>query len=93
MDRWFKAVDASTGKLLWRFRTGSGIIGQPVTYRGPDGKQYVAIFDGVGGWAGAVVANDLSTRDSTGAAGFVGATADLKQHTEKGGTLYVFALP
>ena len=33
----------------------SGIIGQPITYRGPDGRQYVAILSGVGGWAGAVV--------------------------------------
>jgi alcohol dehydrogenase (cytochrome c) len=93
MDRWFKAVDARTGRLLWQFRTASGIIGQPISYRGPDGRQYVAIFDGVGGWAGAVVSNDLSTKDSTAADGFVGAMQDLPQHTNKGGTLYVFALP
>ena len=37
MDGWFKAVHARTGVELWRFKTGSGIIGQPVTYRGPDG--------------------------------------------------------
>ena len=55
MDGWFKAVDAKSGKLLWQFKTDSGIIGQPVTYRGPDGKQYVAVLSGVGGWAGAIV--------------------------------------
>ena len=55
MDGWLKALDARSGKELWRFKTGSGIIGQPVTYRGPDGKQYVAVLSGVGGWAGAVV--------------------------------------
>lgn len=93
MDRWFKAVHARTGELLWQFRTASGIVGQPITFRGPDGKQYVAIFDGVGGWAGAVVANQLSASDSTAALGFVGAMNDLKQYTEQGGTLYVFALP
>ncbi len=49
MDRWFKAVNAKTGELLWQFRVDSGIIGQPITYRGPDGKQYVAILAGVGG--------------------------------------------
>ena len=38
MDRWFKAVDAKTGEVLWQFRAPSGIIGQPVTYRGTDGK-------------------------------------------------------
>ncbi|MBW3656779.1 MAG: methanol/ethanol family PQQ-dependent dehydrogenase, partial [Gemmatimonadetes bacterium] len=73
MDRWFRAVDARTGKILWQFQTSSGIIGQPITYRGPDGKQYVAIFDGVGGWAGAIITGDLAPEDPTGAAGFVGA--------------------
>jgi alcohol dehydrogenase (cytochrome c) len=69
------------------------VIAQPITFRGPDGKQYVAVYDGVGGWAGAVVANDLDARDSTAADGFVGATADLPMYTESGGTLYVFSLP
>jgi PQQ-dependent dehydrogenase (methanol/ethanol family) len=93
MEGWFKAVHAKTGEVLWKFKTGSGIIGQPVTYRGPDGKQYVAILSGVGGWAGAVVAGDLDARDPTAALGFAGAMKDLPQHTTKGGTLYVFALP
>ena len=93
MDRWFKAVDARTGKELWKFQTASGIIGQPITYRGPDGKQYVAIFDGVGGWSGAIVAAGLSPEDSTAGGGFVGAMSDLPKYTERGGTLYVFALP
>jgi PQQ-dependent dehydrogenase (methanol/ethanol family) len=93
MDGWFKAVDAHTGKLLWQYKTGSGIIGQPTTYRGPDGKQYVAIMSGVGGWSGAIVAGGLDARDSTAALGFVAAMTDLPKVTNKGGTLYVFALP
>jgi PQQ-dependent dehydrogenase (methanol/ethanol family) len=93
MEGWFKAVNARTGEELWRFKTGSGIIGQPVTYRGSDGKQYVAILSGVGGWSGAIVAGELDPRDSTAALGFVNAMRDLPQHTTKGGTLYVFALP
>jgi PQQ-dependent dehydrogenase (methanol/ethanol family) len=93
MDGWFKALNARTGELLWQLRTGSGVIGQPISYRGPDGKQYIAVFSGVGGWAGAIVAGDLSPEDSTAALGFVGAMSDLPQHTSKGGTLYVFALP
>jgi PQQ-dependent dehydrogenase (methanol/ethanol family) len=48
----FKAVDARTGRELWKFRCGSGVIGAPMTYRGPDGKQYVAVLTGVGGAAG-----------------------------------------
>jgi alcohol dehydrogenase (cytochrome c) len=93
MDGWFKAVHAATGDLLWQFKTSSGIIGQPITYRGPDGKQYIAVMAGVGGWAGAIVAGDLDPRDQTAALGFVGAMPDLKEATTKGGTLYVFRLP
>jgi PQQ-dependent dehydrogenase (methanol/ethanol family) len=93
MDGWFKAVDARNGAPLWQYKTGSGIIGQPVTYRGPDGKQYVAVVSGVGGWSGAIVAGNLDPRDSTAALGFAAAMADLPAKSTKGGTLYVFALP
>jgi lanthanide-dependent methanol dehydrogenase len=93
MDGWFKALDARSGELLWQFKTSSGIIGQPTTWRGPDGAQYVSILSGVGGWAGAIVAGDLDPRDPTAALGFVGAMRDLPQHTTKGGTLYAFRLP
>jgi lanthanide-dependent methanol dehydrogenase len=93
MDRWFKAVHARTGELLWQFQAGSGIIGQPITYRGPDGKQYVAVLSGVGGWSGAVVSGPLDTRDGSSALGFVNAMTDLPQYTNAGGMLYVFSLP
>lgn len=93
MDGWFKAVDARSGKVLWQFKCGSGIIGQPISYKGPDGKQYIAILSGVGGWSGAIVAGGLDPRDPTGALGFNGAMADLVNDTTKGGMLYVFALP
>jgi alcohol dehydrogenase (cytochrome c) len=79
--------------LLWQFKTGSGIVGQPTTWLAPDGRQYVAIISGVGGWAGSVVSGDLDVRDGTAAKGFVNVTADLKNATTKGGTLYVFSLP
>jgi lanthanide-dependent methanol dehydrogenase len=93
MDRWFKAVHAQTGELLWEFQVGSGIIGQPITYRGPDGRQYVAILSGVGGWPGAIVAGNLDARDGTAALGFVNAMKDLPEFTAAGGSLYVFSLP
>ena len=93
MDGWFKAVHARSGKELWRFKTGSGIIGQPVSYRAPDGKQYVAILAGVGGWAGAIVAANLDPHDSTAGGGWGAAMGDLPAYTTKGGMLYVFALP
>ena len=93
MDGWFKAVDARTGKALWQFKAASGIVGQPISYRGPDGKQYVAILSGVGGWAGAVVSGDLDTRDASAGNGWANALSDLPAQTQKGGLLYVFALP
>jgi PQQ-dependent dehydrogenase (methanol/ethanol family) len=92
MDGWFKAVDARSGALLWQFKTGSGIIGQPITYRGPDGHQYVAVLSGIGGWAGAIVVGAIDPRDSSAAGGFANVTRDLPQKTAKGGMLYVFGL-
>ncbi|HVX38707.1 MAG TPA: methanol/ethanol family PQQ-dependent dehydrogenase [Gemmatimonadaceae bacterium] len=92
MDGWFKAVDARSGKVLWQFKTGSGIIGQPITYKGPDGHQYVAVLSGVGGWSGAIVAGMLDPRDSSAALGFVNAMKDLPEKSTKGGMLYVFGL-
>lgn len=50
-DGWFRAVDARNGKMLWQQKLSSGVIGQPITYLGPDGRQYVAVASGVGGAA------------------------------------------
>ena len=92
MEGWFKAVDAHSGQVLWQFKTGSGIIGQPVTYRGPDGHQYIAVLSGIGGWPGAIVVNDLDTNDKTAALGWGEAMRDLKKDTTRGGMLYVFTV-
>jgi alcohol dehydrogenase (cytochrome c) len=49
MRGYFMALDARSGELLWRFQTGSGIIGSPITYE-LDGRQYVAVpSGGIGG--------------------------------------------
>jgi PQQ-dependent dehydrogenase (methanol/ethanol family) len=93
MDGQFKAVDARSGKVVWQYKTASGIVGQPVSYRGPDGRQYIAVLAGIGGWPGAIVSANLDTRDGTAAAGFANALRDLQAATQKGGRLYVFALP
>jgi alcohol dehydrogenase (cytochrome c) len=92
MDGWAKALDARTGTERWKFKVGSGIIAPPMTYIGPDGKQYIAFVAGVGGWAGAIVTGDLDERDATAALGFANAMADLKKATTRGGMLYVFSL-
>jgi len=93
MDGWLKAVDARHGRELWKFKAVSGIVGQPVSYLGSDGRQYIAVLAGVGGWAGLVVSHDLDTRDGTAARGFVAAMKDLPKVTSRGGMLYVFRLP
>jgi alcohol dehydrogenase (cytochrome c) len=46
-DRYFRAFDASNGKILWEFRTGSGVTGVPVSFE-VDGKQYIAVQSGWG---------------------------------------------
>jgi alcohol dehydrogenase (cytochrome c) len=46
-DRMFHAFDASTGRLLWRFPTNSGIIGPPSSFM-VDGQQYIAVQSGWG---------------------------------------------
>jgi alcohol dehydrogenase (cytochrome c) len=92
MDGWFKAVDARSGDELWQFKTGSGIVGNPMTYVGPDGKQYVAVYSGIGGWMGAVAYPDISADDPYAALGVVGAMKEIKNYTSAGSMLYVFGL-
>lgn len=92
-DGWFKAVDARNGEVLWRFKTPSGIVGNPVTFLGPDGRQYVAIYSGIGGWIGANAFEGISADDPSAALGTTGAAADLKKVTAAGGDLLVFAIP
>ena len=93
MDGDFKAVNATSGEVLWKTHFNSGIVGNPMTFIGPDGKQYVAIYEGVGGWAGAIVPGKLSADDPFAALGAVNAMRDLPDHTKAGGAVHVFTLP
>ena len=52
-DGYFSAYDASSGKRLWRFNAGLGIIAAPISYS-VGAKQYVSVLVGYGGSAGAV---------------------------------------
>jgi alcohol dehydrogenase (cytochrome c) len=54
-DGWFRAVDVRSGTVLWSQKLGSGVIAQPITFLGPDGRQYVAVIAGVGGVASQVM--------------------------------------
>jgi PQQ-dependent dehydrogenase (methanol/ethanol family) len=90
LEGYLKAVDAKTGKELYKFKTPSGIIGNVTTYE-HRGKQYVAILSGVGGWAGIGLAAGLT--DPQAGLGAVGGYAGLRDYTSLGGQLTVFALP
>jgi len=92
MEGWLKAVDAKTGKMLWEYKTPSGIIGNPMTYVGPDGKQYVAVLSGIGGWAGIGVAAGIGAEDPTAGLGALGAFGDAGSFSTQGGVLTVFSL-
>ncbi|WP_448187964.1 methanol/ethanol family PQQ-dependent dehydrogenase [Azospirillum sp. sgz301742] len=59
LEGYLIAVDMKDGKELWRFKTPSGIIGNINTYT-HNGKQYVAVLSGVGGWAGIGLAAGLN---------------------------------
>ena len=90
LEGYLKAVDAKTGEELYKFKTPSGIIGNVNTYE-HNGKQYVAVFSGLGGWAGIGMAAGLT--NPTDGLGAVGAYASLSDYTQLGGTLTVFELP
>ena len=49
-EGYLKAADAHTGKVLWQFQTGSGVVAPPITWS-EGGEQYISV---VSGWGGAV---------------------------------------
>lgn len=51
MDAKFRAFSADTGAILFENQMPAAGYGAPVTYLGPDGRQFVAIFAGGGGKA------------------------------------------
>jgi quinoprotein glucose dehydrogenase len=42
-DKRFRAFDARNGKELWSVQLDAVVNANPMTYRGRDGKQYVAV--------------------------------------------------
>ena len=85
-----KAVSLETGEELYRFRTGSGVIGNVMTYE-HDGDQYIGVLSGVGGWAGIGLAAGLTNPNE--GLGAVGGYSALSDYTNLGGMLTVFKLP
>ncbi len=72
----FRAIDAKTGKELWKKNLGSGIGAGPITYS-VDGKQYVAI----------VVGRTVSLAAFLGDVG-----EKMLAATPEGGALFVFSV-
>ena len=91
LEGYLKCVDANDiNKELFKFKTPSGIIGNVFTYE-HKGKQYLGVYSGIGGWAGIGMAAGLE-KDNEGL-GAVGGYKELRDYTELGGSLTVFALP
>nr|PZN77374.1 MAG: PQQ-dependent dehydrogenase, methanol/ethanol family [Pseudomonadota bacterium] len=90
LEGYLKAVSTKDGKELWSFKLPSGIIGNVFTYE-YNGKQYVGVYSGIGGWAGIGMAAGLT--EPTAGLGAVGGYKDLARFTNLGGSLFVFSLP
>jgi PQQ-dependent dehydrogenase (methanol/ethanol family) len=90
LEGYLKAIDTKTGRDLWKFKMPSGIIGNVFSYQ-YNGKQYVGVYSGIGGWAGIGMAAGLT--EGTAGLGAVGGYKDLAKYTTLGGTLFVFSLP
>jgi lanthanide-dependent methanol dehydrogenase len=92
LDGWFKAADARTGAVLWKFKVGSGVVGNPIAYLGPDGKEYIAIYSGIGGDMGLLIAGDVAANLPYDVRERGSTLPDLARWTSWGGMLFVFSL-
>jgi hypothetical protein len=70
---------------------GSGVISNPMTYVGPDGRQYVAVYAGFGGdWA--LLAGDTRSDDPTDVRAPADYVKEIARHTSQGGIVWIFGL-
>jgi glucose dehydrogenase len=91
LDGWFKSVDARTGKILSKFKVGSGVVGNPISFLGPDGKQYVAVYAGIGGdWF--LLSGDVRSDDPADIRPPADFLKDIARHTSQGGIVWIFGL-
>ena len=74
-----RALNATNGEVVWEFRTGSRFNQSPISYLGPDGKQYIAVI------ASSAAANGAVAVDT--------APDNANRYRRSGSTLYVFGLP
>jgi lanthanide-dependent methanol dehydrogenase len=93
LDGQLKALDARSGATLWQTRLSSGIVSRPTVFRGPDGKEWLAVLAGAGPLTGMPSASEIDVRDASAAKGLAGVLHDLPPPTDRSGTLYMFRLP
>ncbi|MBN1240892.1 MAG: methanol/ethanol family PQQ-dependent dehydrogenase [Gammaproteobacteria bacterium] len=77
-DRYFRAFDASSGRLLWQYRTNSGVTGVPTSFE-VGGVQYIAVQSGWG-------------VDAQGMLGRIDRYRGTETIVPQGGVVWVFAL-
>ena len=95
MEGYLKAVDAKTGKELYRFKTPSGIVGNINTWR-YQGRQYIGVLSSIGGWAGIGIEAGICNEDDADTACLNASPSvfsPLSYKTNFGGAFTVFALP
>lgn len=92
LDGWFKAVDMANGKVQWQFKVGSGVVGNPIAYTGPDGKEYIAVYSGLGGDMGLLIAGDVASNLPFDVRERGSTLPELARYTSWGGMLFVFAV-
>jgi alcohol dehydrogenase (cytochrome c) len=77
LDRRFKALDVSTGEILWETRLGTSVQGHPISFA-IEGKQYIAVTTALGGTSPRTVPGVIATEIS---------------YPRWGNAIYVFSLP
>ena len=91
LDGWFKAADARTGRCCGSSRSARGWWRRRSPSAVPDGKQYVAVYAGIGGdWA--LLSGDVRSDDPKDVRDPADFVRDLGRHTSQGGMVWVFAL-
>ena len=84
LDKQFKAIDATTGAVLFQTQLECGIGSNPISFTGADGKQRIAVYSGIG-WLPGGFAGGACPKGGWGGAAVAGAPTS--------GVLHVFKLP
>ena len=88
-EGYLKAVDSSTGELLYKFKTPTGVLGNVMTYFHRD-KQYIAVYSGIGGASNIAMAAGLTRSESPT---YSKSSYHTMRQFTRGGQLTVFSLP